>query len=331
MQMRRINRWNQWLAIPALIFLLGIGNSGEIAADDSEDAETSSASAKRLIDSLSSPEITAAEMEKAEAQLQDMAPQVVIPVLLPKIAQGMPGGFGIYNGSGSAKGDADAPPRWRAFYAYHRVWDKVAPRDSKLTGQLLAKGIAAAKTSKEQSALISQLNGYWDDAAENSLDSIMGKFRGGKSDWLAAARYLLLHKRSKYYDPVKQIAKQLPNDNWQQMHTKSSVVQLLLSDRAKARRRNEIGALNPVPLPRLDSDLVAIGFRLLKAMEGHEKGFGYFLALELGDYVGENFAPNRQDGNYDAENGLKKKYFADCSQNALDWWQVNKRKYVPAK
>ena len=316
--------WKHVLGIPLLIFALEIGASERIVLGDAVQSEPSSAIAERLIAGLSSPGRTAEDMEEAEAKLQEMAPQVVIPLLVPRIAQGMPGG-GIWNSLGSAKGDAKAPPKWRAFYSHHRVWDQVAPRDAKLTAQLLAKHLSTAKTPQEQGALISQIETYWDDSAEKPIASIMRRFRDDNSSWLTAAACLLRHKRGKYDADFKQLVKQLPADTWQTMNTKASAVELLLSERATARRRNEIGALAPVPLPLLDPELLAIGFGLLNAMEGHKKGFGYFLAVDLGDYVGQDFQPNRKDGNYEGANGLKEEYFADYSQNALDWWEKTSR------
>jgi hypothetical protein len=327
MRIERVNLWNRGLCIAVLIFGLGIGECREIALGDLDDAMPSSASAKRQIDRLSSPKTTAEEMEEAEAQLQRMAPGVVLPLLVPKIAQGMPG-WAIWNGRGSAKGDADAPPEWRAFYSHHRVWDHVTPKDVKLTAHLLAKHLSTVKTSKEQAALLSQMEVYWDDTAEKSVASIMRDFRDGQSPWQQAARCLMQHKKEKYYEEIKHIVKQLPIDTWKKMNTKASTVQLLLSERATAYRRNEIGALDPVPLPQLDSELLAIGFELLKAMEGHKRGFGYFLALDLGDYVGQTFQPNRKDGNYDGKNGLKEEFYSDCSRNALNWWEENKQNYA---
>ena len=63
-------------------------------------------------------------------------------------------------------------------------------------------------------------------------------------------------------------------------------------------------------------------------MEGQKGGFGYFLARQLGDYVGETFAPDQASDKWrDGHGNLKKEFFAHCSSNALDWWRENRDRF----
>lgn len=315
-------------AILLLLLLVPvIGCTKQTASGITDDTQDKSVSTDELVAKLSSPQITAAEMRKIEVELIRLDSRTIVPLLLPKIAQGMPSGP-IWNGSGSAEGDAEAPPQWRAFYSYRRIWNQVAGRDSKLTGDTLASRLAAISSLREQAMIISELQSFWVDAAEDSVASILHDYRNTKSAWFPAARCLMRHKTTKYYEDVKEILKQLPADPWERANTKANLLKLLLSDRATAYRRHQNGIRRNEPFPPSDRDLVTIGFELLSIMEAHRKGFGYFLALDLADYVGHRFKPDQHDPKYQGKHGLNDDFFVDCAQNGINWWRSNKQKYL---
>ena len=283
---------------------------------------------RELIAKLSSPDITVAEMERIEELLSRLKPKDVIPALLPKIAQGMPNEFGIWNGAGSAKGDAIAPPEWRAFYSYHRIWKKVAPQDRKLTSRLLADRFVSTKSPREHSALIQELRAYWHPDVEDKMAAIMHKVEDVRSPWRQAAECLLERFGDKYCNDIKEIIKKLPSDDWRQSLTKGYTISMLLNQRSSIFRNSRPGSDKRKLAPPFDPELLRIAFETVQKMESQEIGMGYLLAMHIGEYVGQNFEPDRKDPGYREENsGFKKQYYIDGVQTALDWWQENKDEF----
>jgi len=73
-------------------------------------------------------------------------------------------------------------------------------------------------------------------------------------------------------------------------------------------------------------------FRLLEQVDDGHSGHGYFLASQIGRFVGVppvqegqgSFAPDSRLPEYQGPQGLKEKLFQDTVNNACKWWEENK-------
>ncbi len=276
--------------------------------------------AAELIDKLESAETTPEQRRAAEDELAKISPMSVVPLLVPIVARGMPSAL-IYNGAGTPEGDAKAPPEWRAFYSYHRVWERVAGRDPKLTGSVLTEQLKKSATTSEKTLLIHALERYWVDDAEAPVAAALQT-----PAWYAAASCLIAHRRDRYFGEIKSILEKLPSEPWQEALTKSRLVQLIIDKRARANQLAKRGV--HLDAPPVDPEVVVIAFELLKDMHRHDRQMGYFLALSLGDYVGQEFKADQRDPKYQTPSGLDESFFIHTVDNALKWWEDEKETYT---
>jgi hypothetical protein len=68
------------------------------------------------------------------------------------------------------------------------------------------------------------------------------------------------------------------------------------------------------------------GFSILASLPEEKLQDGYFVARHLGFFLQINgeFAPDQSAKEYQGENGLTKKFFADTTKNALLWYSTNR-------
>jgi hypothetical protein len=74
------------------------------------------------------------------------------------------------------------------------------------------------------------------------------------------------------------------------------------------------------------------GFRLLEEIDDGHSGRGYFLAMQVGEFIGippvregqGSFAADSELPEYREPGGLKKKFFQNTVNNARKWWEENK-------
>lgn len=286
----------------------------------------SDAAPEALATKLSSAETAMAEMCAAERVLQRVAPEVVLSLALPRIAEGMPSEV-IFNSSGTPEGDADGPPEWRTFYAFMRIWDHAAAQEPELAGELLAAHLSETSSRAEKQMLPGLLRRWWVASAENPVASVLRDSDLTTSHRFAAAYCLMKHRREEYFDELKRMTRQQPRTSLDEALWQCRLVRLLIEDRAVQNRRLKSGNRYGEPATPIDPELLVLAFELLQTMEQQKNGAGYHLASELGDYVGHHFRPDRRDPRYPDNVGRSNRFFADCSANALAWWADNRNSF----
>jgi hypothetical protein len=81
------------------------------------------------------------------------------------------------------------------------------------------------------------------------------------------------------------------------------------------------------------------GFKLLTLIDNGKSGKGYFLAMDLGRFIGikpvregaSPFMPDQRLPEYQGDHGLKDSFFQETVNNARKWWRENENRYREAK
>lgn len=278
---------------------------------------------KSLIDRLTAETVTADELKAVEAALVEQPPSKVLPLVLPLIAAGMPAG-GIYN-SGGVETDYDAPKTWRNYYSAHRVWRPLAFKAPDVAARLLVNQLPKTKTARGKSELLAMIQQNWSKAAEPHVVDIVKNWKRHPDAWLAAAYCLAVNERMKYDDLLSQVALAQPEDGWKQQIAKAQFFQQLFRHRSRAlfSRREPTDSTPPI-----NTALLSASMKLLNDMEDAKPGMGYFLALAIADYVGEEFKADQDDPRFKkGEGGVNDAFFAESSMNALRWWKENQSNF----
>jgi hypothetical protein len=150
----------------------------------------------------------------------------------------------------------------------------------------------------------------WDPAAEADLAKILGDAGVSREVRRYAALPLIMHGEGDYRDVMLQWAAKSDHDE------KVRWYDLLADPRHKARKG-------------VDPRVIHMGFKLIQADRAQTPDYihgAYFLAVNTGRYVGEEFAPSTNDPRYKAKGGLSEQFFADTVQNALRWWDKNRER-----
>lgn len=277
----------------------------------------------KLVENLTAPELTWEERFQAEEKLMKMPSEPVLVALVPEIAKGMPSDFGIWNGTGSAQLDRKLlPPKWQVFYAVHRVWNHHDLESFREEQQPLASVgralVAYLSKARSQATILNELGAsgrsynYWIEEAEEPVSALFRDVKNDSGVRLTALKCLLRNTGEKYYVEAKEVAQAWPEQPWQQLQTKAALVRMLME--VGLRNRKGADKMN------VDPEVLKIGFSLLPQLEKLTKGGGYFLALSLGTYVGQEFKADQSNPKYKGEHGLTDSFFADTTTNALTWW-----------
>ena len=253
----------------------------------------------------------------AEDFLVTLAPQKVLPLLLPHIGKGMPSPW-IWSSAGRDF-DKKAPVEWQIFYAVAQSWNRQVdslPRDS--GGTILLKLLDEAKVANAQSRILMDLTHRWVPEAEAPVAALLKAPKEAFAVRTTAALALILHGAEDYHGLLLGYAQTgtfTERKRWFD----------LLSD---PRHKKRTG---------VDSRVVQMGFSLIledrKLSPDYVHG-AYFLATKTGDYVGQEFKPDQEESRYQGEHGLTDSFFADTVRNAIAWWTQNKtriEKELPTK
>lgn len=282
-----------------------------------------------LVAGLQRTTLTADELRGFETELIELPAEKVLPLLLPLLSQGMPSGL-IWNGS-TLDADMEAPRDWRVFYSVNRVWGALAGKNPEIAGNLLAAACSESKSGREKAVLLVQMRNYWNENAENVAAEIVRSWRKEPEAWLVAAGCLAEHHRKKYDDLLVRVLTELPDDNPQH---KSRYIRELVNHRNKAlfialKRHNSTPR---TAVPSMNHEILDIGYSLIDKLEKRNAGSAYFLAVDMGQYVGQDFKPDQNDRRFKTEGGgLNEAFFAETTSNALRWWRLNKKSVLEIK
>ena len=121
----------------------------------------------------------------------------------------------------------------------------------------------------------------------------------------------MLHKGKAYHEAILAISKSAPRKD------REGWLDLLVDSRHKA----ETG---------VDPAVVRLGFDALaeerQASPNYVHG-AYFIASDMGKYLGQTFTPDPRLDQYRGEHGLRESFFADTVKNAVVWWEKNRHRY----
>lgn len=244
----------------------------------------------------------------AEDALAKIPPQEVLPKLLPHIAKGMPSG-GIWNRRGARELDRTGPVPWQIYYAVHRLWDGHTARLSPKEGGRFLIGLLKKEEEEfGKIAILGALQDRWFPDAEPDVAQVLNDPRQPGEVRLSAALLLILNGKEDYRDVLLKAARAA------EAAEKHRWYNLLVDPRHKERKG-------------VDPRVIVLGFELLQAEIARDANFvhgAYFLAVRIGPYVGQEFAPDRNDPRYKAKGGFNKLFFVDTVQNALRWWEDNR-------
>lgn len=311
----------------ALFISLLVGQSA--SADERQSASDEDTAVVELVKKVTSPQLNWEKRFEAEEKLENMASAPVLFALIPEASKGMPSG-GIWNGFSSAEGNKVLPPNWQVFYAVHRLWFHHYMKSLRENGVPLASvgkrlvdylPIASSKGwILQELGASGRSESFWIDEAEQPVVAL---FRDAKTDEhlrAVAMQCLLRNTGQKYYGEIKAVIRAYPENTDKQLYFKAERLRDIIQDALRKRDKNP-------KQPDTDSELLRVAFSLLPKLEKVTEGGGYFLALTLETYVGQEFKANQSDPKYKGEHGLTPSFFADTTLNALKWWERNQNKY----
>jgi len=269
-----------------------------------------SESVKQLVWKLGAADVLWRDRQEAERRLKEMPSGEVLPVLLPEIAKGMPGGP-IWNSAGPEH-DRRAPGGWQVYYTINRVWKhhlKVAPSED--IGNLLLVLLKEANTSAARVAVVDGLLRHWVPEAEKPVSELLQEKDEDYSVRRSSAQVLLRHMGVAYHSKVLEIVR------LESGQLKYALFVLLLES-AYAKQSG------------VDPGVVCLGFGMIEGERKANPGSasaGYFIARSFEGYLNQKFVPDSHLGKYKGEYGLNVNFFRDTVNNALKWWAENKQRY----
>jgi hypothetical protein len=266
--------------------------------------------AKKLLARMTDPSVSFDDRHDAEDELVKLAPEAVLPLVLPHVGKGMPKG-GIWNSLGTREHERTGPVHWQIWYAVNRVWSKEIDRvPAAKRGEALLGLLNKVAKGDERYYVIYALTHDWDPCAEADVAKLLRDPAEASKIRLVAGLALILHGKESYRDVLLAAAAKgdlAERERWFE----------LLSD---PRYKQRMGS---------DARVVRLGFELIEAERAKTPDFihgAYFLALNAGRYVGEEFAPSPHDPRYRGQGRLTDQYFIDTVDNAQRWWAKNRPK-----
>lgn len=272
-----------------------------------------------LVEKLRDGEIAWQTREKIENELKIRDSQAVLLAVLDDVTREMPS-MSIHSGMSNVELDSRfLSPQWRVFYSMHRVWNFHVRRPTEQVGRAL---VAKLGTTKNNAFIISQLHhAIWVPEAEAPLSALL-KSDDSEARW--AARALLDRVGDRYLPFVKKKIKAMPARDEKEVSQRSEwlrdALEALHSHRYVARQNRQI-------VPSLDAEIVRLGFEMLPRLEEFRAGLGYFLALDLGDYLAQEFKADQHEARFQQNGNLNETFFAQASKNALAWWKINRARF----
>ncbi len=272
-------------------------------------------SIESLVATLRDGGISWQQREKIEQELATRPAEAILLAVMGDVLLPMPSG-GIWNG-GSVQEDQNAPPVWRIFYSLRRVWEAQRRRASATVTREVIRRLA---TTPYKSSAIQILNVDvpWISESEVALAHLMREGTPGERQ--QAGLVLIKHVGDKYLPELKSLALAALEDSTKDFSASINGVRNLMEAQINSPRVQIVGQAGFVA----DSELVRASVEWLGVAERLKAGSGYFLALTLGSYVGENFEPDDKDPRYTNKDGSRNpEFFEMPGAKALGWWQTN--------
>lgn len=234
----------------------------------------------------------------------------MLDALLPHVSKGMPS-LPIWNSAGREH-DREAPVEWQIFYAVDRSWrHHLRGAPSEELGALLLELLSRAETGFGRQRALFDLSRHWHPDAEDPLRDLMVDPEQDLIVKLAAGFALMLHRGEAYHGTLLDLASGSAGDEKREWWN-------LLVD---PRHKSETG---------IDPAVVRLGFEVLteerEANPDYVHG-AYFVACNLGDYLGHEFKPDQRQRKYRGQHGLRDSFFADTVDRAFTWWEENRHDY----
>jgi len=291
------------------------GDAADASANESAFPETIGGK----LDLIAAEDVTLEQLLRAEQELINADPHEVLPLLLERR---LSVSIGHWNGTGNAAGDLSLmPAQPRAAYAYSRVWQAILNREREALSPLLIQLLEQAETNNAQALLINDLRLNWVDAAEQPVADILLAGESQTAAWWSAARCLQENRPGVYGDALRAVMLAMPTATTQERIRKSKLLMLMMQPRHLALFRGDSD------VPPVDPLLLTHAFECTQQMHDDGGSGGYFLALQLADYLGEVFKADQSDPRYRENGGLNDAFFIDTVRKALQWWNENKQDY----
>jgi hypothetical protein len=264
-----------------------------------------------LVKTMTDPSATWEARCRAEDDLTNCVPRETLLALLQHAELKMPGGA-IWNGAGRDF-DKQAPVAWQIFYATHRAWDVHTKKLTAAERQTLWPDLLRRTTTATAKVkVLQELANRWVPEAEAEAATLLADPKQEFPVRRSAGFCLALHAGKQHHDQLV----------------------ALLEDAPAGERKSWFDVLADPRHQRLagvDARVVRLGFTLLeeerKRPPDNIHG-AYFLAITLGSYLGQEFAPDQKDAKYHGpDGGLAESFFTDTVRNAEHWWGRNRDKY----
>ena len=291
--------------------------------------DTSTASkqdAPYLLTVLFSPQTSDSQWSSAEKSFNTLSPNVVLPLLFPEIAKGIPGGYSyaVYNCFDPIQDRKVAG--WGQFCVVNSLWCKqlaCTQRQKEVSKVLLDLW---ASPISEYGQMV-PLEGLCSNPAAESRMAIL--FRDNAADIrlrTQAAICLLRQDEPIYHSEVVAFAeKVLMTFKPHGLHSYARQLRRPLFDQlvSTAHRKSSI-----------DGAVVRLGFGLMLDNAGQAKQYPnevsdygkFLLAVPLNAYLGADFEPDRKQPIYAGSDG-NERFLHDTVVNALSWWSIHKEEY----
>lgn len=258
------------------------------------------------------------ERATLEAALHQLPDEPVMLALVNMVLKPFPLG-GIANGFGNgAQDEKHLSPPWRVFYSVHRVWKSKRP--TRAVSLALIDHLEDGEMRYQALSLLGATD-FWIPEARRATEKLLCE--GSLPEKSLAVETLLRRVGPTYWPDAKKLLAQYVVAAPLDEIARESFLRRLLQ--IKRSHDFSVPAVAPTHGASVDADLVRAGFALLPALEKAQSGGGYFLALELGEVVQENFKAEQSATIYQTPHGLSEAFFAQVTQNALAWWQKSGR------
>lgn len=263
--------------------------------------------AKNLIYKMTNDTTAWEDRFAAEDELATIPPKIVLQKLLPHIEKGMPS-MAIWNSAGREI-DKLAPVEWQIFYAVSRSWNRQVKKLPRNHGGILLLDLLNKTSSPfARKRLLDDLIHRWITDAEPNVVALLTNPKNNITTRITAGIALIKHSKKNYFDLIFENAKE---------------------SKPSTRRLWYDLLVRYVTQTGIDPRVVQMGFDLIEVEQALNPNYAhasYFLAIKVGEYVGQKFQPDQKLMRYHNEHGLTDEFFEDTVKNALNWWGKNKEK-----
>ncbi|MSU57192.1 MAG: hypothetical protein EXS35_03245 [Pedosphaera sp.] len=213
------------------------------------------------------------------------------------------------------------PEKHRIWFAAGAIWHRVLNHtDSSLISVLLAE-LSLVGSDCERTRYLSALrfDGFYTDSAKPILERIAsGKSEPAEIRVHAATILVQKADPNAYLQVLIESCEQIKDPLVRSERFRDATVRLS----GKLSDANTKLFLN-------------YGFKLLTSIDNGESGKGYFLAMDLGRFIGikpiregaSPFMPDQHLPEYKDEHGLNVSFFQTTVNNAMKWWREHQKSY----